>query len=361
MENRSVDVTYEYNSYTLLGVLHDTGTEFTLDDDTVGEEWNAGTSSITFSFTHDNFLRCYIIDRISKNILHERYDLTLQEWINHLKRETINPIARYPIPHRQGPTIPSHTANYVPNEYRKLIKSMVTFVVDIHDAGYSTAGFGMPNIVIKNEVVKFWKVQFITASMGSKNNDFICLHRVVESLFSGEQHLHLPREMQHFLDLLISGTQSEDEYLISRHVAIMSHDERVSFFTDCWERQHSLPKNQQGCYKRATRGLGRNQNWTGRISDTSLGPLYDCYDYHTRTNGGFDDRSGNKERINRELIKCWRHLGTHLREKGKTYGYAFNDRDIDVMVMHVFADKIAQFQKLLWTNDGILTEFRSGE
>lgn len=106
---------------------------------------------------------------IKSNILiHSPYELTLVDYLNSLTLKNIQPIVYYNIPRISRSILKQYS--YVPQEYLKLVKGLIKFVLDMHKKDLSFVfKIGQPSVI--GDEFKIWKLRFTTSTDVSK--DFI--------------------------------------------------------------------------------------------------------------------------------------------------------------------------------------------
>lgn len=72
---------------------------------------------------------------------------------------------------------------YIHDVYRDYLRSLMKFLIDIHEAGYCTIRFKMENLVMRRGYIKFFGLGFHQLTLDCRNNDFQCLYAIVHKIF----------------------------------------------------------------------------------------------------------------------------------------------------------------------------------
>lgn len=150
------------------------------------------------SFSHVNYLPLKLMDSASNVLIHNVYDLTLVDYLTSLKQKKIKPIMIYNVPGTKN------TYSYVPQEYRKLVKGLIKFVLDMYKKNLSLRCLSLDNLSVINNEIKIWGVRFTETTDASK--DFGKVYEVVQEMFNigGNTGGKIPPDFQDLRDKLVN-------------------------------------------------------------------------------------------------------------------------------------------------------------
>jgi hypothetical protein len=119
----------------------------------------------------------------SRKTIYQCFEKTLDDWVQSKKKHGIHNIINFH--HWRYLDV---FDLYIPQDYRRIIKEMVSFIHDLHRySGCCTKVFDKNNIVFLNGDVKLWKIDFQPAApREAKDIDYRFIERLVFELLDGE-------------------------------------------------------------------------------------------------------------------------------------------------------------------------------
>ncbi|XP_050210565.1 uncharacterized protein LOC126660899 isoform X2 [Mercurialis annua] len=227
---------------------------------------------------------------------------------------------------------------------KKIISSMVEFLCALHTKKNLVAvSFGIRNLVMVGGEVKFYKLRTELATEEGVKKDFVALRNFLNMhLFASSL---VPPQMTEFLNLLRSNNIRSCQSWLPKHIALMGHIETIEFGRRFYEISNTfqgMGSYAEQAYKKAVARLGSNQNWTKKLKDPRCKALQDCFNGHRCR---YKDTSPDDNIVNHEMIKCWRHTCTHMREKLKQGSHVIDAILMDIVIKGVRRPKATRGPK----------------
>ncbi|XP_050226415.1 uncharacterized protein LOC126676261 [Mercurialis annua] len=344
MENRAVEIRYEYNSENFRGTIYSPYNPMRVDQASTSESMTDDYHYHLFRLTHKNLLRCQLINVAGKQIIYDDFDLTFTDWVENLD-ENSQPVMKF----SYGSSLET---TYIPDSFKLVIRSLVKVIVFFHRKGLCTTGFDTSNLVFQdltNPGLRIWRIKFMNASPKAISNDYLCIYRIIEILLN--RGLELPNDMADLLRILHNGRQSG---LITHHVALLTHDERGHFVRKCSECSVGH-RGFIGLFEQAVINLGPQNGWKAKIT-SQHGPVFSIINYNQNLQGGAYVDTGRILTVNKSMFRCCRNLSAHLHEQSDLVNSHIGVREADLMIMHIFGRQITKFQKRLY-DCNILSHF----
>lgn len=145
---------------------------------------------------HPNYLSLIFYDSYDGFMVYKNYDNTLEAYLQ--QRRHVKVLNPYPIMDTNNILVKN--VDYVDPFYRKIVKSIVRFVADIHMKGLALTEFNRNSLVFVGPCLKFVDVGFREGSPERRRADFFHLYQIVTELIF--RNLTLPRELQHWAGLI---------------------------------------------------------------------------------------------------------------------------------------------------------------
>ncbi|WCJ37791.1 hypothetical protein M5689_018892 [Euphorbia peplus] len=308
---------------------------------------NFDSHKFQWEFHHLHQLRCFYVDDEKKWVLYEKFDTKLSDFLLSLKRDKEQfPIMEdQTIPHLKIPIDLFEEAPYVADPYKKILRSILKYVHNLHQNNFYLNKIDMSNLAMKDEELKVFGVtaQYVRDAAERVNRrqaDFQSVHDLFEEIFEGRLD-ELPYDMKRLMNILLYRFPVSERHhvleMLPDHIAVLSHAQRTHFMENVDQKR--VAARTKKYVNSVMRKIGSNLGWKSRVKPW-YGLLEEVLEWPNTT---YCDSENFHENCN--LFRFIRNAVVHIKNFQKKYNLIADDVFIDAIMMHVFSHQICRVQE----------------